>query len=302
MIISEAKLKKVLKERGLKKTTLCDGAGVSSRTIAKISKGENINDNVINKIADFLGVDSCCIVIENVILKTLREEMKGNVSGGLYHETQIKLTYNSNHMEGSKLSEEQTRYIFETETIGLLPSDVHVDDVIETHNHFRCVDYVIENASEELSEEFILTLQRYLKDGTAHAKKYGAGSYKSFPNVVGGMETVEPCEVKNEMKKLIAWYNSIKRVTFEDIVEFHYRFETIHPFQDGNGRIGRLIAFKQCLNNNFIPFYIDDRNKWFYYRGLREWKEERNFLIETCRFGQDQYKRLLDYFNVVSEA
>jgi Fic family protein/DNA-binding Xre family transcriptional regulator len=302
MIISEAKLKEVLKERGLKKSTLCDGAGVSSRTIAKISKGENINDKVVKKISDFLGVDSCCIVIENVILKRLREEMEGNVSGGLYHETQIKLTYNSNHMEGSKLSEEQTRYIFETETIGLLPSDVHIDDVIETHNHFRCVDYVIENASEELSEEFILTLQRYLKDGTEHAKKYGAGSYKSFPNVVGGMETVEPCEVKNEMKKLIAWYNSIKRVTFEDIVEFHYRFETIHPFQDGNGRIGRLIAFKQCLNNNFIPFYIDDRNKWFYYRGLREWKEERNFLIETCRFGQDQYKRLLNYFNVVSEA
>ena len=179
-----------------------------------------------------------------------------------------------------------------------MPSNVQIDDIIETNNHFRCIDYVIDNAMYELSEDFILTLQKILKEGTEHANTSGAGKYKSLPNVVGGIETAKPADVASEMKKLIAWYNSIKKVAFEDIVEFHYRFETIHPFQDGNGRIGRLIAFKQCLKNNFIPFYIDDANKWLYYRGLREWKSEKNYLIETCRFGQDQYKMILDYFDI----
>ena len=195
---------------------------------------------------------------------------------------------------------EQTRYIFETKTIGVLSSDVQIDDIIETNNHFRCIDYVIEHATEDMSEDFILTLQRLLKEGTEHAKIYGSGKYKTLPNTVGGIETSKPTEVAKEMKDLIAWYNSLKKVTFEDIVEFHYRFETIHPFQDGNGRIGRLIAFKQCLEQNLIPFYIDDANKWLYYRGLREWTIDRNYLIETCRFGQDQYKSLLKYFDVKS--
>ena len=298
MIISEVKLKDLLKNRGIKKSMLCGEIGISSRTVAKIGKGEDINDKIIKKIAEFLGVETRDLIDENVILKTLQSEMRMKVSGGLYHETQIKLTYNSNHIEGSKLTEAQTRYIFETKTIGELPSNIQIDDIIETNNHFRCIDYVIENAMSELSEEFILALQKILKEGTVHSKTYGAGVYKTLPNTVGGIETANPKNVVNEMKKLIVWYNSLKIVRFEDIVEFHYRFETIHPFQDGNGRIGRLIAFKQCLENNFIPFYIDDANKWLYYRGLSEWKSERNYLIETCRFGQDQYKMILNYFEI----
>lgn len=298
MIINEVKLKELLNKKGITKSALCDEIGISSRTIAKIGKGENINDKVAQKIAVFLGVESADLSEDNAMLKTLQTEMRLKVGGGLYHETQIKLTYNSNHIEGSKLTEEQTRYIFETKTVGELSTNIEIDDIIETNNHFRCIDYVIENAMDELSESFILTLQKILKEGTEHAKTYGAGKYKTFPNVVGGIETTNPANVAGEMKKLISWYNSIKKVTFEDIVEFHYRFETIHPFQDGNGRIGRLIAFKQCLKNNFIPFYIDDANKWLYYRGLREWNSEKNYLIETCRFGQDQYKMLLDYFDI----
>lgn len=298
MIINQSRLKDLLKERGLTKSALSKEIGVSSRTIAKIAKGEAINDKVVCRIAEFLGVDSSVIANVNRILKTLQTEMQLKVSGGLYHETQIKLTYNSNHIEGSKLTEEQTRYIFETKTVGELSSDVKIDDILETNNHFRCIDYVIEKANDKLSEEYILTLQKILKEGTEHAKTYGAGRYKLLPDTVGGIATTEPAKVETEMKKLISWYNSLKKVTFEDIVEFHYRFELIHPFQDGNGRIGRLIAFKQCLDSNVIPFYIDDGNKWFYYRGLREWNSDKNCLIETCRFGQDQYKSLLKYFGI----
>ena len=298
MIINQARLKDLLKERGLTKSALSKEIGVSSRTIAKIAKGEAINNKVVCRIAEFLGVDSSVIANVNRILKTLQTEMQLKVSGGLYHETQIKLTYNSNHIEGSKLTEEQTRYIFETKTVGELSSDVKIDDILETNNHFRCIDYVIEKANDKLSEEYILTLQKILKEGTEHAKTYGAGRYKLLSNTVGGIATTEPEKVETEMKKLISWYNSLKKVTFEDIVEFHYRFELIHPFQDGNGRIGRLIAFKQCLDSNIIPFYIDDGNKWFYYRGLREWNSDKNYLIETCRFGQDQYKSLLKYFGI----
>ena len=298
MIINQEKLRELLKNKGLTKSGLCDEIGISSRTIAKIAKGEDINDKVVGRIAGILDVNSWELAKVNVILETLRSQMALKVEGGLYHETQIKLTYNSNHIEGSKLTEEQTRYIFKTKTVGELPSDILIDDILETNNHFRCIDYVIENADAQLSEEFILTLQKILKDGTEHAKIYGAGKYKTQPNTVGGIETVKPAEVASEMKKLIVWYRSHKRASFEDIVEFHYRFETIHPFQDGNGRVGRLIAFKQCLENNIIPFYIDDSNKWLYYRGLKEWNSERSYLIETCRFGQDQYKALLDYFEI----
>lgn len=298
MVINETKLKLLLKEKGITKSALCAELGISSRTIAKIGKGEDINEKVAQKIAEFLGVDNSDLVDANVILKTLQTEMKLKVSGGLYHETQIKLTYNSNQIEGSKLTEDQTRYIFETKTVGDLPSNIHIDDILETNNHFRCIDYVIENAMEELSEEFILTLQKILKEGTEHAKVYGAGKYKTLPNTVGGIETVKPINVSKEIKKLIDWYNSLKKVSFEDIVDFHYRFESIHPFQDGNGRVGRLIAFKECLRNNIVPFIIEDGKKIFYYRGLREWNNERGFLIETCLDGQDTYKALLKYFEI----
>ena len=296
MIIDNVKFKELLKNRGLNKSDLTNALGISSRTIAKIGKGERISDRIVAKIAYFLGVENSDLASTNVILATLQEEMRLKVGGGLYHETQVKLTYNSNHMEGSTLSEEQTRYIFETKTLGQLAPSVKVDDVIETQNHFRCIDYVIERATEPLSEQFILTLQRILKEGTEHARVYGAGVYKTKPNTVGGVETESPVDVPKAMQKLIKWYNSLKVVTFEDIVEFHYQFESIHPFQDGNGRVGRLIAFKQCLEQNVIPFYVDDNNKWYYYRGLREWKNERNYLIETCRFGQDQYRALVQLF------
>lgn len=296
MIIDNVKFKELLKNRGLNKSDLTKALGISSRTIAKIGKGERISDRIVAKIATFLGVENSVLASTNVILATLQEEMRLKVGGGLYHETQVKLTYNSNHMEGSTLSEEQTRYIFETKTVGQLAQSVKVDDVIETQNHFRCIDYVIERATEPLSEQFILSLQRILKEGTEHARVYGAGVYKTKPNTVGGVETESPVDVPKAMQKLIKWYNSLKVVTFEDIVEFHYQFESIHPFQDGNGRVGRLIAFKQCLEQNVIPFYVDDNNKWYYYRGLREWKNERNYLIETCRFGQDQYRALVQLF------
>ena len=296
MIISQVKLKELLKKANITKSYLSNELGISSRTIAKIAKREHITNKVIERIAEYFQVPFEELIEQNTILNTLKTQMQNRVSGGLYHETQIKLTYNSNHIEGSRLTEEQTRYIFETKTIGELPANVQIDDIIETNNHFKCIDYIITHALDELTEQYILTLQRILKEGTEHASIYGAGRYKTLPNVVGGIQTTSPNEVESEMKKLIAWYQSLKNVSFEDIVEFHYRFERIHPFQDGNGRIGRLIAFKQCLENNITPFYIDDGNKWYYYRGLREWTNERNYLIETCRFGQDQYKRILEYF------
>lgn len=298
MIISDKKLKELLKRKGLTKSHLCDKLGISSRTIAKIAKGENVNDNVVLNILKYLEASFEDVIDFNFIYQTLNREKMLKLSGGLYHETQIKLTYNSNHMEGSKLTEDQTRYIFETKTIGNLPTNIQLDDVIETNNHFKCVDYVIEFANAELSEVLINNLQFFLKEGTEHSKFFGAGKYKVAPNVIGGLETTPPEQVENEMKKLLSWYNSLKKVTLEDIVEFHYQFETIHPFQDGNGRVGRLIAFKECLKNNIVPFYIDDENKWLYYRGLKEYHIDKNYLIETCKFGQDQYKKLLDYFKV----
>ena len=298
MIISVNKFKNLLKEKSITKSELADKLGISSRTIAKIAKGENINQNVISRIVEFLNCSVEDISSSNIILETLQKEKSVKLSGGLYHQTQVKLTYNSNHIEGSKLTEDQTRFIFETKTLGDIGTNIPLDDVIETNNHFRCIDYVIDNANEQLSEELILTLQLYLKEGTEHSKQFGAGKYKTMPNVVGGNDTTAPEDVSKEMKELLTWYNKIKTPLFEDIVEFHYRFERIHPFQDGNGRIGRLIAFKECLKNNIIPFYIDDKFKFEYYRGLKEWKNEKGYLLDTCRFGQDLYKELLNYFKI----
>lgn len=298
MIINEQKFSSLLNEKGITKSSLCDTLGISSRTIAKIAKNEDINDNVVLKIIQYLGVNFEDLLQHNYILQTLQQEKKLMLKGGLYHETQIRLTYNSNHIEGSKLTEDQTRYIFETKTLGELPSNTNLDDVIETNNHFKCVDYVIDYATMELTDWFITNLQYFLKEGTEHAKTFGAGLYKVRPNTVGGIETTLPQDVKQEMNKLLKWYNSLKKVTLEDIIEFHYRFETIHPFQDGNGRVGRLIMFKECLKNNIVPFYIDDKFKAQYYNGLKQWPNEKGYLIETCKFGQDLYKQLLDYFKV----
>ena len=298
MIIDQAKLKDLLKKKGLTKSALCVEIGISSRTIAKIGKGEDINDKVVKRIAEYLCADCSEITKSNEILDTLRKEMRLKLSGGLYHETQIKLTYNSNRIEGSKLTEEQTRYIFETKTIGVLPSDVQIDDIIETNNHFRCIDYVIERATEDMSEDFVLTLQRLLKEGTEHAKIYGSGKYKTLPNTVGGIETSKPIEVAREMKDLIAWYNSLKKATFEDIVEFHYRFETIHPFQDGNGRTGRLILFRECLKADLTPVVIEDKYRTRYIEGLKEYRETGKTALLEALFTEEQkeYAKKVDYF------
>lgn len=298
MKIDEKKLNYYLKNNQLTKSMLCNKLGISSRTIAKISKGENIGSLVINKICNLLNCNINDIIVTNNILDILRTEKKSKLSGGLYHETQVRLTYNSNHMEGSKLTEDQTRYIFETKTLGGDIKNIKLDDILETNNHFKCIDYIIENADVQLDEKFIKKLHLILKSGTTDESKYGAGVYKIFQNTVGGIETTKITNVKNEIKKLLINYNSKKIISIEDIVEFHYNFEIIHPFQDGNGRIGRLIAFKECLKNNIVPFYISDDYKLEYYNGLKNWNNERSFLIETCLFGQDIYKRLLDYFEI----
>ena len=301
-MISYDNLVKILKENGLKKSDLTKVLGISSRTVAKISKGEKIADNVLQKIAAHFGYmveDLYQEVCDNPILQVLREEMEAKLSGGLYHETQVRLTYNSNRIEGSKLSEDQTRLIFETNTIGA-EEGVPVDDIIETNNHFRAIDYVITHAEEELTETFIKELHRILKTATSDSRVswFRVGDYKSKPNTVGGAPTVSPNQVCVEIQKLLTWYVGIEKSSFENIVEFHYRFEKIHPFQDGNGRVGRLVAFKECLRNNIVPFIIEDGKKMFYYRGLREWNNERGFLIETCLDGQDTYKALLKYFEM----
>ncbi len=293
----------ILKQNGLKKSDLTEKVGISSRTIAKISKGEKIADNVIKRLCEYFGCikeDLCSVVCDNPVLQVLREEKSAKISGGLYHETQIRLTYNSNRIEGSKLSEDQTRLIFETNTIGS-EEGVPVDDIIETANHFRAIDYVIDCAEQPLTEVIIKTLHKILKTGTkdSYISWFNVGDYKKRANVVGGIETTAPNKVAEEMKKLLQEYNANPQVTVEDIIEFHYKFERIHPFQDGNGRVGRLICFKECLHHNIVPFIIEDRKKMFYYRGLKEWNNERGFLIDTCLDGQDTYKALLKYFEIV---
>lgn len=295
-------LNNLLKAKGMKKSELTRELGISSRTIAKIGKGERIADNVLLRLCEFFGCemeDIFTVVCENAILQRLREEKNAKISGGIYHETQVRLTYNSNKIEGSRLSEDQTRLIFETNTIGSNVG-VPVDDIIETANHFRAIDYVIDKAEEPLTEEIIKTLHKLLKTGTkdSHISWFNVGEYKSKPNVVGGEETTLPSKVSGEMKKLINEYSKIKKVSIRDIIKFHHDFEKIHPFQDGNGRVGRLVAFKECLCFNIVPFIIEDGKKMFYYRGLKEWNKEQGFLIETCLDGQDAYKLLLKYFEI----
>ena len=234
------------------------------------------------------------------LLKRLREEKEGQIRGGIYHRTQIDLTYNSNHIEGSLLTHEQTRYIFETNTIGITDESVNVDDIIETTNHFRCIDLIIERADERLSESFIKELHRTLKSGTSDSRKswFNVGEYKKLPNEVGGMETCQPEQVHSRIKALLADYNAKKSKSLEDIIDLHQKFETIHPFQDGNGRVGRLIMFKECLSNGIVPFIITEELKLFYYRGLREWGHINGYLTDTCLTAQENYKALLDYFKI----
>ena len=235
------------------------------------------------------------------LLDILQNEKANKYSGGIYHKTQIDLTYNSNHMEGCRLTHDQTRYIFETNTIGIEKEVLNVDDVIETANHFRCIDMIIDRAKLSLTEKIIKELHLILKNGTSDSRKdwFAVGNYKKLPNEVGGMETALPEEVANKMKKLLSEYNNKEEKNFEDILDFHVKFERIHPFQDGNGRVGRLIMFKECLKYNIVPFIIEDNLKMFYYRGLKEWDNEKGYLTDTCLTAQDKYKAYLDYFRIL---
>ena len=237
------------------------------------------------------------------LLSILQEEKRTKYAGGIYHKTQIDLTYNSNHIEGSRLTHDQTRYMFETNTIGVENEVLNVDDVIETSNHFRCIDLIIDHAASTLSEHFIKKLHHILKTGTSDSRKdwFTVGEYKRLPNEVGGMQTSLPEEVADKMKALLSDYNAVPKKTLDDILDFHVRFERIHPFQDGNGRVGRLIMFKECLKYNIVPFIIEENLKLFYYRGFKEWYNEKGYLTDTCLTAQDKYKAYLDYFRIPYE-
>ena len=234
------------------------------------------------------------------LLSRLMLEKESGITGGIYHKVQIELTYNSNHMEGSRLSHEQTRYIFETNTIDAPDGSVNVDDILETVNHFRCIDLMIDQAKRPLTETMIRQLHLLLKNGTAESRKswFAVGDYKKLANEVGGRETTAPKDVPKKMKELISDYKKLETVTFDDLLDFHYRFESIHPFQDGNGRVGRLILFKECLRNEIVPFIIEDDMKMFYYRGLHEWRNEKGYLRDTCLAAQGRFKTYLDYYGI----
>lgn len=301
-MISYEGLENALKEKGIGKTDLTLRLGISTRTIAKIAKGEKLSKRIMQKIADFLGKDPAVLmreVSDNKILQLLREEKEVKLSGGLYHELQVRMTYNSNHIEGSRLSEDQTRLIFETNTIDV-GDGVPVDDILETVHHFRAIDYVIDTAEEVLTEEIIKHLHYILKHDTKDSTLswFAVGDYKKRANVVGGRDTAKPSEVHARMKELLEEYNAKENVTVEDIIALHAEFEHIHPFQDGNGRVGRLIALKECLRHNVIPFIIEDSRKNFYYRGLQEWRNEKGWLTDTCLDGQDTFVRLLDMLEI----
>lgn len=300
----------ILRDRNIKISQMSDDLSLSSSTRAKFQKGEYVSLQTLEAICRYLGVTLNDIASfdtpqsMSVLLSQLLEEMQHKISGSIYHETQILLTYNSNHIEGSKLTPEQTRYIFETNTIGFDGAgSVNLDDIIETQNHFKCIDYMIKSAQEPLSEQLIKDLHKILKSGTkdSNLEWFAVGDYKKRLNTVGGIRTSKPEEVPNHMATLIGKYENNKSFSFSNIIQFHYEFECIHPFQDGNGRVGRLIAFKECLRHGFVPFTIDNEMKMFYYKGLKMFKEEKGFLIDTCLTGQDKYKKLLDLFGISYE-
>lgn len=301
-MVSYEGLERILKKKHIGRSELSSALGLSSRTIAKISKGQRLSERSIQKIADYLGFPKEELfreISENKILQILRDEKDMGLSGSLYHVLQVKMTYNSNHIEGSMLSEEQTRLIFETNTVDS-GEGILVDDILETVHHFRAIDYVIDSAEKPLSEEIIKKLHYILKHDTKDSTLswFAVGDYKKKANMVGGKETSKQSEVHSHMKALLDIYNSKERITIEDIIAFHAEFEQIHPFQDGNGRVGRLVALKECLNHNILPFIIEDSKKGFYYRGLSQWQTEKGFLTDTCLDGQDTFKRLLDMLEI----
>lgn len=307
-MISYKKLFLMMEEREITKEKLKKETGISSATIAKLSKNEEISMATIQTLCDFFDCQPGAImsyekeINKDSILFKLKEEMEMKLKGGLYHQTQIRLAYNSNHMEGSRLTEDQTRSIYETKTIGITEGSEKIDDIIETVNHFRCFDYIISIADKDLSEDIIKHIHLLLKNGTSDSQKewFAVGDYKKRPNVIGDMiETTHPSKVAAETKKLLQAYRENSNITFEDIIDFHYKFEKIHPFQDGNGRVGRLIMFKECLKYDIPPFIIEDKSQDYYKRGLKEYTVEKEYLIETCRAAQDLYKELLKYFEYI---
>lgn len=309
MNVSYEKLFKILNDRGISKTALGDALELSSATLAKLSKDEQVAMSTLIGICEYLNVQPGDIMElkresdEESLLYRLTEEKNARLKGSIYHQTQIKLAYNSNHIEGSRLTEDQTRYIYETNTVGLEKEPANVDDIMETINHFQCFDYMIEYANNTLDEIFIKNVHKILKTNTSDSRLpwFSVGEYKSRRNMVGDMETTPPEKVKGEMDKLLNEYWEKKNITLDDILDFHVRFERIHPFQDGNGRVGRIIIFKECLKHNIVPFIIEDNLKMFYYRGLKEWSNEKGYLRNTCLTAQDRYKAYLDYFEIKYE-
>lgn len=290
-------------------TELSEVLNVKPTTISKYESGAlEPNIESLKKMAELFNISIDTLVGEEVfdiskinILEILREQKNMKLKGNLYHNTQIIFAYNTNHIEGSKLTEEQTRHIYETNTVLIEKETViNVDDVLETANHFRLVDYMLDIADKDLTEEIIKEFHKILKEGTADSRKdwFAVGEYKKLANEVGGLNTTLPKNVEKEMKKLLEWYNNLNEVTINEVIEFHAKFEKIHPFQDGNGRIGRIIAFKECLKNNIVPFIILDKDKLFYYRGLNQYQtnKEKGYLIDTCLNAQDQYARMVKYY------
>jgi len=295
-------LNEILKSKGITKTELAKRLGISSRTIAKVAKGEKISHIVLEKICAYLSCspeDLYREISTNKLLQLLRDEKEFGISGSIYHELQIRMTYNSNHIEGSKLSQDQTRHIFETNTIDA-GDGIPIDDILETVHHFRAIDYCIDIAEEALSEEHIKMLHYILKRDTKDStlKWFAVGEYKKRANMVGGKDTTAPKDVSAAIQNLLSKYLQIEHPSFEDIVSFHAEFEQIHPFQDGNGRVGRLIAFKECLKNNIVPFLIEDEKKAFYYRRLNEWNYDKGYLIGTCLDGQDVVMDLINKLGI----
>ena len=301
------KIKKYREEKKITQVEVAEILGVKPATISKYEAGAlEPNIESLKKLAELFEVSVDELLKEDEfdfskinVLEVLREQEEMQLKGNLYHNTQIIFAYNTNHIEGSKLTEDQTRYIYETNTLLTEKESItNLDDIIETANHFKLVDYMLDVADKELTEEMIKEFHKILKEGTSDSRKdwFNVGDYKKLANEAGNMKTSLPKNVQKDMVKLMQWYNSLEKITIENIIEFHYRFECIHPFQDGNGRVGRIIVFKECLKNNIVPFIILDKDKLFYYRGIKEYKNEKGYLIDTCLNAQDQYKEMIKYY------
>lgn len=306
MGISYKKLFEILDKKKITKTALKEALDLSSATLAKLAKNEPISMSTLVAICNYLNCQPGDVmeleydINKDSLLYRLKEEKSSKMKGSIYHQTQIKLAYNSNHIEGSQLSEDQTRYIYETNTIGFEQEPANVDDIMETINHFQCFDYMIDSANDILDEDFIKNTHKILKTNTSDSRIswFNVGEYKSRKNMVGDLITTPPEKVKSTIEKLLNEYNKKQRISFDDILDFHVKFERIHPFQDGNGRVGRIIMFKECLKHDIVPFIIEDNLKMYYYRGLKEWDNERGYLRDTCLMAQDRYKQYLDYFEI----